>query len=195
MIGAPSSTVREQILQACFELFSKRGIGAAVVDDLVACAGVTRATFYSSVGSKEEVVRAYLEHLYLTWVDALEAAVAVRGEGPESILGIFDAVEEFGSKETHTPFASLVNVLAELGPDGPLGQEVVQLSAQLTTRIALLAKTAGIHQAEEFAKDLRLLLDGSILCISEGSVRGVDDAKNLAKALIKHHLSPEEARA
>jgi AcrR family transcriptional regulator len=195
MTSAASSTVREQILQACFDLLSKRGIGDPVVDDLVACAGVTRATFYGSVGSKQEVVRAYLDHLYLTWAEALETAVAVRGEGPDSLLGIFDAVEELGGKETDAPCASLVHVLAELGPDGPLGQAAIQLSAQLTARIARLAKAAGIHEPDEFAKDLRLLLDGSILCISEGSFRGVDDAKVLARAVIKHHLAPQEAPA
>ncbi|MGN6404149.1 TetR/AcrR family transcriptional regulator [Sinomonas sp.] len=184
---APSA--REAILKACFELFERRGVRASVVDDLVEASGVAKATFYSYVHSKEEVALEYLDHLYLTWVEALEAGVAARGDGPESLVGIFDAVERLCGKKGETPCASMVHILAEFGTEEPLGKASVRYSERLTARIAMLAQAAGLSQPAEFARDCRLLIDGTILSDAAGNSRSVENAKTIAGTLIEHHVS------
>ncbi|KHL04336.1 TetR/AcrR family transcriptional regulator [Sinomonas humi] len=188
--------MREQILKACFDLFARQGIRKTSVEDLVASAGVARATFYSYVPSKEEAALAYLKHLYRSWANALEMSVAARGEGPQALLGVLDAAETLCGKDSEGgPHASLVRVLAEFGPADPLGRASIELSARLTAHIAELADAAGLSQPGEFAKDYRLLLDGVILSFAEDSPRAMHDAGILAEALIRHHLAPKEVRA
>ncbi|WP_138415305.1 TetR/AcrR family transcriptional regulator [Sinomonas gamaensis] len=185
MTTAPSA--REAILQACFELFERRGVRASVVDDLVEAAGIAKATFYSCVHSKEEVALAYLDHLYLIWVEALEAGVAARGEGPESLLGIFDAVEQLCGETGGKPCASMVRVLAEFGTEEPIGKASVHYSERLTARIGMLAEAAGLGEAAGFARDCRLLIDGAILSEAAGNSRSIEDARAMAETLIKHY--------
>lgn len=177
--------MREAILRACFEVFARKGIRAAGVDDLVAHAGVARAAFYGCLGSKEAAAQAYLQHLYLAWAEAFEAGVAARGEGPEALLGLFDAVEALCGDEG-TRCASFVHVLAEAGPEDPLGLAANALSNRLRADIAGLAEAAGLPRAEEFAGDCQLLLDGAILSRSAGSRRALEDARGLARSLIGH---------
>lgn len=181
--------MKEQILEACFELFARRGVRAAGVDDLVANAGVAMATFYSCVHSKEEVALAYLQYLYLVWAGAFDAAVA-RGPGPESLLGLFDALEGLCGDDG-TRCASFVHVLAEVGPDAPLGRASIEHSARLRAHIAVLAEAAGLREPAEFAAACQLLLQGSIVACSQGSLRPLENARTLARVLIEHHLEPE----
>jgi AcrR family transcriptional regulator len=189
-----ASVSKETILQTCFELFARRGVRAVGVDELVEAAGVAKATFYSSVSSKEEVALAYLDHLYLRWVEELEVGVANRGEGPEALVGIFDAVERLCAKAGTTPCASLVHVLAEFGPEEPLGRASIVYSERLTARVAMLAQAAGLPQPTEFARDCRLLIDGSILSDALGVARSNEDAKAMAETLIKHHALRRRAQ-
>ncbi|HKU12554.1 MAG TPA: TetR/AcrR family transcriptional regulator [Sinomonas sp.] len=188
--------MREQILKACFELFARQGVRRTGVEDLVAYAGVAKSTFYSYVPSKEEAALAYLKHLYRRWATALEMSVAARGEGPEALLGVLDALDTLCGKDSDGgPHASLVRVLAEFGPNDPLGRASIELSTRLTGQIAGMAEAAGLSEPDEFARDYRLLLDGVLLSFTEGSTRAMNDAEALATSLIRHHLARKEVRA
>lgn len=183
--------MRERILKACFDLFARHGIRQTSVDDLVACAGVAKATFYSYIPSKDEAALAYLKHLYRGWASAIGTSVAARGEGPQALLGVLDAVEALCGKDSNGgPRASLVRVLAEFGAANPLGRASLELSAQLTAHIAELAEAAGLAQPEEFARDYRLLLDGVVLSFAEDGAHAMHDAGMLAESLIRYHAAP-----
>jgi AcrR family transcriptional regulator len=47
---------RDEIVDAAFRLFAKRGYDATAVDDIAAEAGISRSTFFRSFGSKEAVI-------------------------------------------------------------------------------------------------------------------------------------------
>src|SRR5260370_11436934 len=52
---------RDRLLAAADELFYSEGVHVVGVDRIVKRAGVTKASLYNTFGSKEELVRAYLE--------------------------------------------------------------------------------------------------------------------------------------
>jgi len=52
----PLPTARDRLRQAAFELFEQRGYDQTTVDDIAACAGVGRTTFFRVFGSKEDVI-------------------------------------------------------------------------------------------------------------------------------------------
>lgn len=58
---AQRALTRERILQAATERFARVGYGATTVDDLVAEAGIGRATFYLHFSSIQDVMQALLE--------------------------------------------------------------------------------------------------------------------------------------
>ena len=58
---------RERILASAYELFSERGIRAVGVDEVIAHAGVAKATLYRHFRSKDELSLAFLEHREQRW--------------------------------------------------------------------------------------------------------------------------------
>ena len=54
-------SARERLLDAADELFYEEGIHTVGIDRVIDRAGVAKASLYSTFGSKEELVRAYLE--------------------------------------------------------------------------------------------------------------------------------------
>src|SRR3954470_24343514 len=66
---------RERILVTSHDLFYRAGIRATGIDRVIAASGVTKVTFYRHFPSKDDLVRAFLDHrhgLWMAWfVDAL----------------------------------------------------------------------------------------------------------------------------
>jgi AcrR family transcriptional regulator len=54
-------SARDRLLAAADELFYAEGVHVGGVDRIVRRAGVTKASLYNTFGSKDELVRAYLE--------------------------------------------------------------------------------------------------------------------------------------
>ena len=54
-------SARERLLAAADELFYEQGIHTVGIDRIIERAGVAKASLYSAFGSKDELVRAYLE--------------------------------------------------------------------------------------------------------------------------------------
>src|SRR5260370_41143710 len=52
---------RDRLLDAASELFYEHGVHTVGIDTIIERAAVAKATLYSAFGSKEELVRAYLE--------------------------------------------------------------------------------------------------------------------------------------
>src|ERR687895_1242404 len=109
--GAP----RERVLDTAYELFSRRGIRAVGIDEVVVRAGVAKATLYRHFPSKDDLVLAFLERREERWTrDWVEAEARRRGETPEEqLLAIFDAFDEWFRRDDFEG-CSFVNVLLEV---------------------------------------------------------------------------------
>src|SRR6201992_4537579 len=57
-------SARERLLDAADELFYEEGIHIVGIDRVIDKAGVAKASLYSTFGSKDELVRAYLVRRY-----------------------------------------------------------------------------------------------------------------------------------
>jgi AcrR family transcriptional regulator len=73
---------RERLLQAAGELFYAEGVQSVGIDRVIERAGVAKASLYSTFGSKEQLVCAYLDARHAQTLGRLRAAVDVhRGGG------------------------------------------------------------------------------------------------------------------
>lgn len=64
---------RTAILDGAVQAFGEHGYGSTRVEDILAAAGVSRATFYKSFSSKEEVFDAIEDSFQLSFVQAVGA--------------------------------------------------------------------------------------------------------------------------
>src|ERR1700744_2067253 len=80
---------RERLLEAAGELFYADGVQSVGIDRVIERAGVAKASLYSTFGSKEELVRAYLEQRHSTILKWRKAAVESVDDPVEKILAVF----------------------------------------------------------------------------------------------------------
>ena len=94
-IEAPRSGARQRILDNAYELFSRRGIRAVGVEEVISRAGVAKATLYRHFPSKDDLVLAFLEERERRWTrQFVEAGARERGaSAEESLLAICDVFD------------------------------------------------------------------------------------------------------
>jgi AcrR family transcriptional regulator len=182
------SSARERILDAAYELFSRRGIQAVGVNEVIERAGVATATLYRHFPSKEKLVLAFLDLREQRWTkDLIEAGAMRRGSNPEErLLAIFDVLDEWFHRDDFEA-GSFIKVLLELGPNNPAGGASVRHLEQLRAIARHLAEEAGLRDTESFAHSWHILIQGSIVVAAEGDVEAAQRGKAMARLLIDQH--------
>src|SRR5215831_4844961 len=95
---------RERLLEAAGELFYAEGVQSVGIDRVIERAGVAKASLYSTYGSKEELVRAYLEERHARILGRLRRGVeaADPADPVARILAVFDAqAQVFSAPDYH----------------------------------------------------------------------------------------------
>src|SRR5260370_17314688 len=94
-------SARDRLLAAADELFYAEGVHVVGVDRIVERAGVTKASLYNTFGSKDELVRAYLEN-HFRRRQARVAQILAPNKTPRArLLAVFGEVSDLLSD---TPF-------------------------------------------------------------------------------------------
>jgi AcrR family transcriptional regulator len=182
------SSARERILDAAYELFSRRGIQAVGVNEVIEHAGVATATLYRHFPSKEKLVLAFLDLREQRWTkDLIEAGAIRRGSNPEErLLAIFDVLDEWFHRDDFEA-GSFIKVLLELGPEHPAGGASVLHLEQIRAIVRRLAKEAGLRKTDSFARSWHILMEGSIVVAAEGDAQAARRGKSMARQLIEQH--------
>ncbi|WP_115786900.1 TetR/AcrR family transcriptional regulator [Arthrobacter silvisoli] len=186
--GAASPDAGQRILDAAYELFSRRGIRDVGISELIERSGVAKATFYRHYRSKDELALAFLARRDQLWtVDHILAGARSRGSTPtQQLLAIFDVFGDWFSRDDFEA-CSFINVLLEMGPGHPLGQASIDYLARIREHVQALAEEAGLARPGEFARSWHILMKGSIISAAEGDTHAAARAREMAAWLIEHH--------
>ena len=146
---------RERILDTAYDLFSRRGVRDVGVDEVIASAGVAKATLYRHFPSKDDLVLAFLERREQRWThEWLEAEAKRRGSTPEEqLLAIFDVFGEWFRRDDFEACA-FINVLLEMGTEHSAGKASVGYLENIRAIVSGLAEEAGLRDPESFARSL-----------------------------------------
>jgi AcrR family transcriptional regulator len=74
---------RAKLLEAAVEVFARRGLERASIDEIAAEAGFTKGAFYSSFDSKDDLFLAILDERFGAEADRLEAMLVSGAEDPQ----------------------------------------------------------------------------------------------------------------
>ena len=186
-------SVRDRLLDSATELFYSEGINKVGIDRVLEHAGVAKASLYATFGSKEELIRAYLEGRQQARRERIEGKMALHKAPREQLLAIFDALTETFA----TPgFRGCVFVLAtsEL-PGGERTREVADAYRSWIRQLFTgLAKEAGARNATALGQQLMLLYDGALgQAQMDGNLDAARTAKAMAAALLDAALAPRAA--
>jgi AcrR family transcriptional regulator len=174
--GAAASAVdqrpaRERLLEAADELFYAEGVHVVGIDRVIARAGVAKASLYNSFGSKEELVRAYLQRRHERRVDAITRSLQPYETPRERILAIFDYLDGLVGEPGFRGCA-FQRANAESPPD-TASAEVSQASRAWTRQLFTeLAREAGASDPAALGQQFVLLYDGAIVAAQLDGDRG-----------------------
>jgi AcrR family transcriptional regulator len=165
------------LLAAADELFYAEGVHVVGVDRIVERAGVTKASLYNTFGSKEELVRAYLDQHMRRRQEAIKRILAANKTPRDRLLAVFAELEGAlaGSEFRGCRF---IMAVAEARP-GDASEEVAEdYRAWLRNLFTNLAKEAGVRDYKQFGTQVSLLYDGAAV-----AARMDKDRKGAAKAM------------
>jgi AcrR family transcriptional regulator len=186
--GRVPSGARARLLESAYELFSRRGVRGVGVDEVIAHAGVAKATLYAHFPSKDDLVLAFLEQREQRWTLAfVETEARRRGTTPEEqLLAIFDAFDEWFRRDDFEA-CSFINLLLEMGAEHTAGRASIHYLDNIRSILRGLAREAGLRDNDAFARSFHLLMQGSIVAAAAGDADAAQRAKAMARALIEQH--------
>lgn len=188
------ASVRERLLAAANELFYEEGVHTVGIERVLERAGVAKASLYGTFGSKEELVRAYLERRGLARRERIAARIAQYEDPRERILSIFDLLAETAA-ESNFRGCAFVAACAE-GPRGstPSKQVAAEQRAWVRNLFVELAKDFGALDSTKVGRQLAVLYDGGLIGARMDSDPGlVRDARAIAECLLDAQAGPKTA--
>jgi AcrR family transcriptional regulator len=190
MATAKDLSVRDRLLAAANELFYDEGVHTVGIDRVIARAGVAKASLYSTFGSKEELVRAYLEARGAAWHERIERRLAKIEEPRGKILAVFDLMSEMVA-EPRFRGCVFVNASAE-GPKGPskVRQTCSDSRGWLRQLFTDLSRDAGARKPELVGRRLALVYDGATVGAPLDPDRRLvaAEARAMAEELLDEHI-------
>ena len=176
---------RERILNAAYELFSQRGIGAVGIDTIVARSGVAKMTLYRHFHSKEELVLAFLRRREALWTHQwLETEMLARAETPaERLMAIFEVFDHWFQQADYEGCA-FINVLLESVPHSTVRAAAADHLAHIRGLIGEQARAAGLAEVERFCHTWHFLMKGCIVSANEGNREAAQQARAAAAIIL-----------
>jgi AcrR family transcriptional regulator len=189
-LPAEKLSARDRLLAAASELFYEEGINTVGIDRVIAHAGVAKASLYSAFGSKEELIRSYLEAQFEARKERLLERIAQHDTPRDKLLAIFDLMGELFEKTSFRGCA-FIRASAEAKPDSSIAAEADKSRAWTRSVFVDLARQAGAKHPEQLAKQLALLYDGAIVTAQmDRDIGAARDARDMAAALLDSATRP-----
>jgi len=174
---------RERIDQTAYELFSRHGIRAVGVDTISARSGVAKMTLYRHYPSKEDLALAFLRRREELWTRSwLQQEVERRAQAPaERLLAVFDK----WFRRSDFEGCAFLKVLLEHDDRGhPVRKAAEAHIKTIRAFLRQLAEDAGVRDADAFARQLQLVMMGSIVAAYAGDRDAARRARELGSLLL-----------
>ena len=178
-------SARDRLLAAADELFYQEGVHTVGIDRVIERAGVAKASLYSAFGSKEELVRAYLQGRADRRRARIEQRIALYDNPRDRILAIFELLGELVAAPSFRGCA-FVNASAETPrDDGKVNQVCSAMRSWTRSLLNDLARELGAADPEQLGRQLTLLYDGVLVAAAmDRDPSAALEAKAMVAALL-----------
>ena len=155
-------SARQRLLAAADELFYEQGIHTVGIDRIIERAGVAKASLYSTFGSKDELVRAYLQSRDESRRVRVQAVVERHTDPKARLLAVFDSLAKTVALPSFRGCA-FANASAESDP-GSVAVEVTRTARQWFHDLLVELTTAlDVADPGSLSIQLALLYDGALV--------------------------------
>jgi AcrR family transcriptional regulator len=158
--NAARPSARERLLASANELFYEDGVHTVGIDRVIEHAGVAKGSLYNTFGSKDELIRAYLEGRHASMEQRFGRALERYDSPRDRLLGVFDVQAELFSEPGYRGCA-FARASAESRPGDLVEQATADYRAWVRSLFTRLGEEAGVPDAPGLASQLHMLYDGS----------------------------------
>ena len=159
---APRLSARERLLAAADELFYENGVNLVGIDRIIEHAGVAKASLYDAFGSKEELIRCYLQGRAERRQARVRERMAQSQTPRDKILSVFDGLAETVARPDYRGCA-FQRAGAEAGAGSSVKRACDDSRAWLRGQFIELARAAGAADPKSVGRQLGLLYDGAAM--------------------------------
>jgi AcrR family transcriptional regulator len=156
---APARSARERLLEAANELFYAEGVHTVGVDRVIEKAGVAKASLYNTFGSKDELVRAYLEGRHARMAARITRHVDQHETARGKLLAVFEAQGELFAEPGFRGCA-FARATAE-AHSTVVDQAADGYRAWVRSLLTGLARQAGAPDPDLLGLQLHMIYDGA----------------------------------
>ncbi|MGY3091256.1 AcrR family transcriptional regulator [Hymenobacter sp. UYAg731] len=179
MKAKDTPNVRQRIIDTAARLFYQQGYPLTGINQLIAEAGVAKASLYQHFRTKDDILQAYLRQVSQQWFEQVGEAVAAAATPKAKVLAVFDLLNDFlvGANFRGCNFQ---NALLQLAPEEQDVRAFIQEHKSKMGRVF-----AGLLNDEPLAEEITLVFEGALI---SSQIRGdrtpVITARRLAERLL-----------
>jgi AcrR family transcriptional regulator len=159
-LPVPRATARERLLAAADELFYENSINTVGIDRIIERADVAKASLYDCFGSKDELIRAYLEARSTARQARVNEWISRYDAPQKKILGIFELLGATSSQPGYKGCA-FMRARADDGASEKVKVASDRSRAFMIGLFTSLAREASAAHPEQLGQQLMLLYDGA----------------------------------
>ncbi len=158
--------VKERIIETASDLFYNQGFNQTGINQIIAEAGVAKASMYQHFRSKEDIAVAYLIGRHQMWMGKLEDSVSKKKNSKDKLVASFDYLKEWLDNVNYRG-CGWQNIITDL----PIEHDKIRDQAiyhKNELRNWILEKVNEIEgytakQAKELADQILILVEGAII--------------------------------
>lgn len=154
-------SARERLLEAANELFYDEGVHTVGIDRVIERAGVAKASLYNTFGSKDELVRVYLEGRHARVSARITRYLERYADPRDRLLGVFEAQGEIFAEPGFRGCA-FVSASAE-SPGEAVSRAADDYRGWVRGLLTGLAGEAGAPDPQKLGRQLHMIYDGASL--------------------------------
>ena len=158
--------VKERIIETASRLFYFQGYNQTGINQIIAEAGVAKASMYQHFRSKEDIAIAYLKGRHIMWMGKLSDCVEKKNHEKGKVVGCFDYLIEWLTEVDYRG-CGWQNIIADLPEDHTrVMDQAIFHKNEFRVYLHNLLKADNKYnskQAEELGDEILILVEGAII--------------------------------
>ena len=181
--------VKERIIETASDLFYHNGYNQTSINQIIAEAGVAKASMYQHFRSKEDIAVAYLVGRHTIWMGKLFDFVSTERTSKGKIIRCFDYLKDWLC-EVDFRGCGWQNIITDLPNDhDKIREQAINHKNEVRNYIHDILKSEAeysIKQAEQLGDQILILIEGAIILSQiQKNKWPIIAAKNASISLLK----------